>query len=169
MTTNPDISRDFSHLVLGLPDLPPPALGALSRPGALDAAEVQRRLDAFHAKHPGVSRDPARDAIALLWHDHLDIAHGKVQELESRLGMHLHGIMHRREGDYGNAKYWFRRAGHLAALDALVPHATNAGAAFLAPRGRWDDDAFVDAAATGDAKFIALQAQELQILASTIG
>ena len=169
MSTDVDISREFSHLVLGLPDLAPPGLGAQSRPGAADAAEVQRRLDAFHAKHPALTRDPARDAIALLWHDHLDVAHGKVQELESRLGMHLHGIMHRREGDYGNAKYWFRRAGHISALDALVPQASAAGAAFLAPRGRWDDDAFVDAAATGDAKFIALQAAELQTLAATIG
>lgn len=58
--------------------------------------------------------DPAARAVQaglLLWNDDLDGCHSIAQELEDEFGAYLHGIMHRREPDYGNAKYWFRRVG----------------------------------------------------------
>ena len=47
----------------------------------------------------------------LLWNDDLDGSHTIAQDLEDEHGAYLHGIMHRREPDYGNSKYWFRRVG----------------------------------------------------------
>ncbi len=41
----------------------------------------------------------------------LDRSHRISQDLPNAEGSFWHGIMHRREGDYGNAKYWFRNAG----------------------------------------------------------
>ena len=38
-------------------------------------------------------------------------SHSISQDLPSAEGSFLHGIMHRREGDFGNSKYWFRRVG----------------------------------------------------------
>lgn len=65
-----------------------------------------------------VSADPGKDpawralkAAFLLWNDDLDGCHSIAQELSDEFGAYLHGIMHRREPDYGNAKYWFRRIG----------------------------------------------------------
>jgi len=58
--------------------------------------------------------DPALQAVQaglLLWNDDLEGCHKIAQELEDEFGAYLHGIMHRREPDYGNSKYWFRRVG----------------------------------------------------------
>ena len=38
-------------------------------------------------------------------------AHAIVQNDETELGFWAHGIAHLMEGDLGNARYWFRRAG----------------------------------------------------------
>jgi hypothetical protein len=49
------------------------------------------------------------EAAALLYHDHHDLAHDLVQDLACPEGVLIHAILHRREPDYWNAKYWFRR------------------------------------------------------------
>jgi len=48
---------------------------------------------------------------ALLWLKlgTLDPAHGIVQDDVQGLGAYIHGFLHRMEGDYWNANYWFRR------------------------------------------------------------
>lgn len=43
--------------------------------------------------------------------DALDPAHRIFQEDKSDFGSYWHGMLHRREGDFDNARYWFRRAG----------------------------------------------------------
>ena len=58
----------------------------------------------------GSRSDELRSALWLAAGD-LDRSHGISQGIENADGSFLHGIMHRREGDFSNAKYWFRRAG----------------------------------------------------------
>src|SRR5205823_2863672 len=44
-----------------------------------------------------------------LWLDGLDEAHKIVQDLIGPTGAFWHAIMHRREGDFSNARYWYAR------------------------------------------------------------
>ena len=85
-----------------------PALGPEQRASAKSIAALGQAVDAL-----GLCSSTANLArsAALLWHDHLDASHDISQDLPSADGSFLHGIMHRREPDYPNAKYWFHRAG----------------------------------------------------------
>ena len=47
----------------------------------------------------------------LLWADALDASHDISQHIQTRTGSYWHAIMHRREPDYSNSKYWFGRVG----------------------------------------------------------
>ena len=40
-----------------------------------------------------------------------DKAHHLVQDLEDKNASWIHAYLHRKEGDIGNADYWYRRAG----------------------------------------------------------
>jgi hypothetical protein len=129
-------------------------LGPEARAGALKAGEIDAKLEgAFREVQltPAV-RDLFRAAI-YLWHDHLDAAHEIVQDIETAEGSLIHGIMHRREPDYGNAKYWFRRVGSHPSFLSLAVRASEYLEkseesdlhSRLLPNKTWDPFAFVDA------------------------
>ncbi|PYJ01265.1 MAG: hypothetical protein DME25_18495, partial [Verrucomicrobia bacterium] len=131
-----------------------PELGPGPRQGILPEAALNRKLDEAlrQTKLPAGNEQLIR-ALVLLWHDHLDAAHSIAQSVENAEGSVVHGIMHRREPDYGNAKYWFRRVGKHPALRELASRVTplldtKSNPALreeLLPRGEWDPFAFIDA------------------------
>ena len=92
------------------PDLP--SLGPEVRGSRLPLGVVKTRVDEFcrQVGLQGQVQECLRSA-ALWWHDHLEASHAISQGISSRDGSYLHGMMHRREPDYGNAAYWFRRVG----------------------------------------------------------
>ena len=103
---------------------------------------------------PVRSLDDARAMLAALWlwHDWLDDSHAISQSLYNADGSFWHAIMHRREGDFSNAKYWYARCRHHPVLGQipLLARATMGEAAVsTAPlhnlvADSWDPDAFVD-------------------------
>ena len=64
-------------------------------------------------------RPPADLDAALLglWWDakgDWDMAHACVDALSDEAGIRVHAYLHRKEGDLGNAGYWYRRVGRTA-------------------------------------------------------
>ncbi len=69
--------------------------------------------------------------------DAIDAAHRFFQDESSDLGSYWHGMVHRREGDFDNARYWFRRVGRLAFFSDLHSESC-ADSATMARQDQWD-------------------------------
>jgi hypothetical protein len=92
--------------------------------------------------------------LAGIWllHDYLDESHKISQAIDTSSGSFWHAIMHRREGDFSNAKYWFRHVGQHAVFDSIGQRAGELVAVRgeeamlkkLITSGTWDPFAFVD-------------------------
>ena len=91
--------------------------------------------------------------------DDLERSHELSQDISTPTGSYWHGIMHRREPDYGNAKYWLHRVGNHPIYDDVAPAARELLAepagnmpsdeketAFLLSN-QWDAERFVDLSA----------------------
>jgi hypothetical protein len=99
-------------------------------------------------------RDMAQACISGLWlyHDYLERSHAISQTIETPTGAYWHGIMHRREPDFPNAKYWFRKVGNHPIFPALAEAARDeaaragslADAGWLRSARTWDPMAFID-------------------------
>jgi hypothetical protein len=132
-----------------------PELGPGPREQALPNKELEETLGRLLTPSglglPAIRRDLIR-ALVLLWHDRLDAAHVIAQGIEDADGSFVHGIVHRREPDYGNAKYWFRRTGGHPAFPVIADRVKafldpKEGASFpkeLIPHGEWDPFGFIN-------------------------
>jgi hypothetical protein len=87
--------------------------------------------------------------------DDLDGAHRIFQEASGDLGAYWHGMIHRREGDFDNARYWFRRAGELPVFNELHGEAAKSSAD-MARQSTWDPYLF-----TGQCEQARFGAEEL--------
>ena len=61
----------------------------------------------------------AARAGLFLFNDDLDAAHAIVQNPETPINNFWHAILHRREGDFSNARYWWNRTKFHPAMDEI--------------------------------------------------
>ena len=84
-----------------------------------------------------VSPDDAMLVKSALYlkHGFLDQSHKISQKVETSEGSYWHAIMHRKEGDFSNSKYWYRRVGQHPIFSKMG--------------SQWDPFQFVDKCAKG--------------------
>jgi hypothetical protein len=81
-------------------------------------------------------------ALQALWWDakgDWDRAHECAQADEGMTGCWVHAYLHRKEGDPGNAAYWYRRADRPAAAGALAREWREIARSLLAGAGQSAD------------------------------
>jgi len=76
----------------------------------------------------------ALEALALDARGEWGRAHQRVAAVEDRDACWVHAYLHRKEGDLGNAGYWYRRAGREPATNSLEEEWRGIAAALLVGR-----------------------------------
>ena len=79
-------------------------------------------LEEFAASLKGGTPPAVAPALLALWHDargDWDMAHKVAQDVNDRNGAWVHAYLHRKEGDIGNARYWYGEAQKPEATDSL--------------------------------------------------
>jgi hypothetical protein len=105
---------DFHSLLARLDARVPP----LAPTQIADAQLSREILDAdLFPNQRGPFVDACRAGL-LLWNDDLDAAHQIVQH-ESEINNFWHAILHRREADFSNARYWWNRVGTHPAMEGI--------------------------------------------------
>lgn len=97
-------------------------------------------VEALRGKIEVAARDLPPACAAGLWllFDFLDESHTISQDIHTPDGSFWHAIMHRREPDARNSKYWWRKVGAHPVLAELRERAAELGYDFTTP------EAFVD-------------------------
>ncbi len=131
------------------------------KPNRAKESELRAKsVDSAFTPNSIVDQAAAEACLAGIWlmHNFLDESHTISQSIETPSGNYWHAIMHRREGDYSNAKYWFRRVGSHPIYSSLADRAQTYAAVERDKFVRdaidsnpWDPNRFVDlCAATAD-------------------
>jgi hypothetical protein len=79
-------------------------------------------LDEFKATLEASGPPDVAAPLRALWHDargDWETAHTVAQDIDNPTGAWIHAYLHRKEGDLGNAAYWYQRAHQPVASDSL--------------------------------------------------
>ena len=79
-------------------------------------------IDEFRATLTSTTPPSVTPLLLALWYDaggDWEKAHTLAQDVDDASGAWVHAYLHRKEGDLGNAGYWYRRANQPIATDAL--------------------------------------------------
>jgi hypothetical protein len=86
---------------------------------AVDSSPEEQRVLGWLQRYPILVDEPLE---AILWvrMGMIDRAHEIVQDATSGIGAYIHGMIHRLEGDFWNANYWFRQVRSPELIDRVV-------------------------------------------------
>ena len=76
------------------------------------------------------------------YHNAMDDSHKQAAKSAGDLGSYWHGMVHRREGDFENARYWMRRAGEQPVFPEMQARASD-GSPHMSRQSNWDPFLFI--------------------------
>lgn len=160
-----DLLADDEDLLLRLIPAEPGHPGALRSIRDADEKTLTGGAVMAHSTYPRLIR-----AGLLYAFDAVNESHRIIQEIESDEASYWHGMCHRREGDFENSRYWFRRTGRLSVFTELHARAADLSP-LMARQLDWDPYLFVgqceQARFGGDLdqkELIALQRMEFEVM-----
>jgi hypothetical protein len=138
--------RELLELAGGADRLTPLAGGSCVSEQARKRLQQLKAFELFEGR-PIVSPEFAEAARAgLFLHlSCMEEAHRIAQHIASSTGSYWHGIVHRREPDFGNAAYWFRRVGRHEIFPALRDQAAGILPERFGGMPEWDPFRFLEA------------------------
>ena len=92
-------------------------------------------------------------AALYLWNDEIEKAHIIAQQTSTKTGSLVHGVLHRRQPDYTNAKYWLRQIGKHPVWSVLKKEMPG-----------WDPILFVDQCQRAEKEKVGLSLKELETI-----
>ncbi len=116
-----------------------PAVAELLRTPRTPALGPGQPVRAVQAQLAALTLPPGCLSGLWLYFDFLDESHTISQDLHTSEGSFWHAIMHRREPDAWNSKYWWRKVGAHPVLKQIGKHAASLGYAYTNPLDFVDD------------------------------
>ena len=86
---------------------------------------------------------PLLRAGLFYYHNAIADSHREAARDEGDLAAYWHGMVHRREGDFDNARYWMRRAGEQPVFQEMQGRVHD-GAPNMARQSNWDPFLFIN-------------------------
>ena len=93
-------------------------------------------IEQFRRSLSGAQPPDLAPLLRALWHDargDWERAHSITQDIDDDSASWVHAYLHRKEGDPGNAAYWYRRARKPVATDPLDDEWSRIVSALLEP------------------------------------
>lgn len=102
------------------PETSVPSLDAKPRGDRLEASFIDEELHRlWKSRALPVWSEKQVKCLLYLWHDYLEVSHQIAQDERSIEFNYFHAMIHRREGDFFNSRFWFRQLDdrHIVLID----------------------------------------------------
>ncbi len=104
------------------PDVSVPGLDSKARADRLDSETIDTELHKlWHARVLPEWSERQTKCLLLLWHDYMELSHHIADEERTTDFIYIHAMIHRREGDIYNSRFWFR---HLDMCHIVISNIT---------------------------------------------
>ena len=96
----------------------------------------EARIFGAHALLPDAPVPLVRAGL-FYYHNALEDSHKEAAKSSGDIAAYWHGMVHRREGDFDNARYWMRRAGEQPVFQEMQGRASDASP-HMSRQANWD-------------------------------